>query len=87
LVVEQIKRYIDIFLDSSFTTLPAFSYNDIMKNSDHDQTNLMVVGSNVDAQQELVKMRKVWKKDSPFHYRSLNYSNMHDLDQLLSYAA
>ena len=49
LVVEQIKRYIDIFLDSSFTTLPAFSYADIMKNSDHDQANLMVVGSNVDA--------------------------------------
>ena len=49
MVVEQLKRFIDIFLDSSFTLVPAFSYNEIMRNSDHDQANLMVVGSNVDA--------------------------------------
>jgi hypothetical protein len=64
LIIEQVKRLIGAFLDESFTNIGPFNYNDVMRGTDHYAANLLILGPDVDAHQELLRMRKVLKKET-----------------------
>jgi hypothetical protein len=48
LIVEQVKRFIEIFLDQSFTQVAPANYNEMLKNTLCDQPNLLIIGQDVD---------------------------------------
>ena len=52
-IIENSKRFIQIFLDQSFVAFPALNYNYIINNSDYSVPNLIIKDSSQDILVEL----------------------------------
>jgi len=76
LITDQIKRIVSIYFDETFVNDNQVAYSDIKKQVSKMDVNLMLVASNQDAQNELMRMRQVLRIAKPMVYKSLNAKNL-----------
>ena len=87
LILDCTKRFIQIFLDTSFTGQPPFNYNEIVRNSDHQLPNLIIKDQSQDVLVEIQRMQRVISKQCPLHHIVLNNQNIKKLANLLAESA
>ena len=87
LLYNQVQRFVEIFLEMSFSVETPFNYHEMFRNTDHNKFNLLLCSSTTDPRQELMRMRKVISKEGIFHVKSLNVKMLHELPESLLFGA
>ena len=53
LIIDQVKRFIEGFLDNSFTHVPVFNFAEIFRSTEHTVATLLVTKDSIDTYSEI----------------------------------
>lgn len=88
LLEEQVRDFIEVFLDSSMANQPAVNYMAIGRAAESQAANLLIKDGSIDVQGEVARLQKVASKVSlPIHYLSLNEQSLAKVPQIITQAA
>jgi hypothetical protein len=87
LLVDQLKRIVAIYFGEMFVKDQQVTYPEVRRLTTKLDINLMLISKNMDAQDEILRMRQVLRVVKPLVYKNLNTKTLKQLPKLLAQCA